>query len=294
MSTLDRRVAAVATLMIAFAFPQPAGAIHESPSHACYTNFAGYWIGSRDGSVSNFGTAIHIDPADRLDDVVGIAPFYSYSSRDGVALARGSGEVVLRGRVTEFIRRPGMRHLVGVDTVFGLSDSWWVASSDGAVHTSADPWAHYGSMAGRPLNSRIVGIAVNADASGYWLVAEDGGVFAFGDATFHGSMGGKPLNAPIVGMADSQSGHGYWLVASDGGVFAFGDAQFRGSMGGLRLNRPVVGIAGNSDDGYWLVGSDGGIFAFGRTGYYGSMPGRGVATTVIGLAGSPGSEQLCE
>ena len=25
---------------------------------------------------------------------------------------------------------------------------------------------------------------------GYWLVAPDGGVFAFGDAPFHGSMGG--------------------------------------------------------------------------------------------------------
>ena len=36
--------------------------------------------------------------------------------------------------------------------------------------------------------------------SGYWLVAEDGGVFAFGDAAFYGSMGGHHLNAPVVGM----------------------------------------------------------------------------------------------
>ena len=33
---------------------------------------------------------------------------------------------------------------------------------------------------------------------GYWLVASDGGVFAFGDARFIGSMGGERLNQPVV------------------------------------------------------------------------------------------------
>ena len=37
-------------------------------------------------------------------------------------------------------------------------------------------------------------------SKGYWLVAKDGGVFAFGDATFYGSMGGKSLAQPMVGM----------------------------------------------------------------------------------------------
>ena len=48
---------------------------------------------------------------------------------------------------------------------------------------------------------------------GYWLVASDGGVFAFGDATFHGSTGALPLNSPVVGMAATRDGDGYWLVA---------------------------------------------------------------------------------
>ena len=59
---------------------------------------------------------------------------------------------------------------------------------------------------------------------GYWEVASDGGLFAFGDAPFHGSMGGQPLNKPIVGIAATPDGKGYWEVASDGGVFAFGGA----------------------------------------------------------------------
>jgi hypothetical protein len=80
-------------------------------------------------------------------------------------------------------------------------------------------------------------------ARGYWEVASDGGLFAFGNAAFYGSMGGKPLNQPIVGMASTPTGGGYWEVASDGGLFAFGNAAFYGSMGGRSLNQPIVGMA---------------------------------------------------
>jgi hypothetical protein len=77
---------------------------------------------------------------------------------------------------------------------------------------------------------------------GYWLVASDGGIFAFGDAVFYGSTGGQRLKKPIVSMAATADGKGYWLVGSDGGIFAFGDAGFYGSTGGQRLNKPIVGM----------------------------------------------------
>ena len=44
-------------------------------------------------------------------------------------------------------------------------------------------------------------MAPTADGQGYWLVASDGGIFAFGDAGFYGSTGNLQLNQPIVGMA---------------------------------------------------------------------------------------------
>ena len=75
-------------------------------------------------------------------------------------------------------------------------------------------------------------MAATPDGKGYWEVASDGGIFAFGDAAFEGSMGGQNLNAPLVGMAATPDGKGYWEVASDGGIFAFGDAAFEGSEGG--------------------------------------------------------------
>jgi hypothetical protein len=86
-------------------------------------------------------------------------------------------------------------------------------------------------------------MASTPSGNGYWLVASDGGMFAFGDAKFHGSTGSIKLAMPIVGMTATKSGNGYWLVATDGGIFAFGDAGFLGSTGGMRLAKAIVGMA---------------------------------------------------
>ncbi len=123
------------------------------------------------------------------------------------------------------------------------------------------------------LNAPIVGHAFTPGRNGEWLVAADGGVFAFGDAKFYGSMAGKHLNAPIVGMASTFTGHGYWLVAADGGVFAFGDAPFYGSVPGAPasewLGQPIVRIVATPRDyhagpwGYNLTTAEGTVYAFG-------------------------------
>ena len=89
-------------------------------------------------------------------------------------------------------------------------------------------------------------MAATTTGGGYWLVARDGGIFAFGDARFLGSTGNIRLNQPVVGMARTPSGGGYWLVASDGGIFAF-NAPFFGSTGSIRLNQPIVGMSAPGD-----------------------------------------------
>ena len=78
---------------------------------------------------------------------------------------------------------------------------------------------------------------------GYWLAAQDGGIFAFGEAQFFGSTGNITLNRPIVGAAAHPFYEGYWLVATDGGIFNHGNAPFLGSMGGTKLTKPMVGMA---------------------------------------------------
>ncbi len=136
--------------------------------------------------------------------------------------------------------------------------------------------------------AKPVSMTSTPSGAGYWIAAEDGGVFSFGDAQFYGSTGATPLNKPVVGIASTPTGHGYWLVAADGGIFSFGDARFYGSTGATPLNKPVVGIAPTpTGHGYWLVAADGGIFSFGDAQYYGSTGATPLNKPVVGIAATP-------
>ncbi len=147
--------------------------------------------------------------------------------------------------------------------------------------------AFRGSTSGKHLNAPVVGMASTVSGTGYWLVADDGGIFAF-NAPYYGSLGARHLNSPIVGMAATPTGKGYWLVAGDGGVFCFGDARFYGSTGGMHLNASVTQIVpGPKGRGYWLMASDGGVFTFGSARFHGSTGGMRLNAPVIGMTSTP-------
>ena len=142
------------------------------------------------------------------------------------------------------------------------------------------------------LNAPVVGLASTPDGRGYWVVACDGGVFAFGDARFDGSMGGATLDQPVVGIAADPVTGGYWEVAKDGGIFAFG-APFEGSPADLGLVAPVVGItAAPFGQGYWVVAADGGVFSFGSADFHGSPAGTTLNAPVGGYGGRPGHRRV--
>jgi hypothetical protein len=143
-------------------------------------------------------------------------------------------------------------------------------------------------MGGQHLNQPIVGMAATATGGGYWLVASDGGIFAFGDAPYLGSTGNLHLNAPIVAMATTPTGGGYWLAGADGGVFTFGSAPFYGSAATAHLAAPIVGMAATYTLGsYWLVGADGGVFGFHTSIYHGGMSGTHLNGPMVGIAVRP-------
>jgi lipoprotein-anchoring transpeptidase ErfK/SrfK len=145
----------------------------------------------------------------------------------------------------------------------------------------------HGSTSGRHLNAPIVGMAPTAGGKGYWLVANDGGIFGF-NAPFFGSLGARHLNSPIVGMAATPTGKGYWLVAGDGGVFTFGDAKYYGSTGSMHLNAPIRQIiAGPKGKGYWLMATDGGVFTFGSARFHGSTGSMRLNAPIIGMTATP-------
>jgi hypothetical protein len=67
-------------------------------------------------------------------------------------------------------------------------------------------------MGGKHLNQPIVGMAGTPSGNGYWFVAGDGGIYAFGDAHFFGS-GASVLHAGnATDMAARPDGRGYWIA----------------------------------------------------------------------------------
>jgi hypothetical protein len=90
-------------------------------------------------------------------------------------------------------------------------------------------------------------MAAAPGGSGYWLVGQNGAVFAYGSAPYEGganSLSGGPGTA-IVGMAAAPGGSGYWLVGQNGAVFAYGSAPYEGGANSLSggPGTAIVGMA---------------------------------------------------
>lgn len=138
-----------------------------------------------------------------------------------------------------------------------------------------------------PLNQPIVDAAPTPTGGGYWLLARDGAVFAYGDAAFLGAA--TTSVADTVAIVPTATGRGYWIAARDGGVFAFGDAPFLGAAtdGDGPARGIVAMVARPQSDGYWLVAGDGAVLAFGAAVGHGTLPSMGLRVSVTAALGSP-------
>ena len=117
-----------------------------------------------------------------------------------------------------------------------------MVASDGGIFAFGDA-RFAGSTGAVPLDAPVQSVVPDPDGVGYWLVAADGGVFAF-DAGFRGSLGGVRLNRPVTGMV--AYGNGYLMVGEDGGIFSFSDLAFAGSLGAAPPASPVAAVASAS------------------------------------------------
>ncbi|MEO6121453.1 MAG: L,D-transpeptidase family protein, partial [Acidimicrobiales bacterium] len=102
-----------------------------------------------------------------------------------------------------------------------------------------------GGLSGTKLSRPVVAMAATPTGRGYWLAAADGGVFAFGDASFVGDAratvgAGREVAAMAAAPADDAAPAGYWLATSHRVVVS-------GAVG-----PGVTGIQQRlSDLGYW-------------------------------------------
>jgi hypothetical protein len=128
--------------------------------------------------------------------------------------------------------------------------------------------------------------------AGYWLVTQNGFVYAFGSAQYLGNMTVTSATGPVVGIASTPDGNGYWLVTANGTVAGFGDATSYGDLASANVKASdIVAIAATADGkGYWLVGRDGGMFAFGDAKFYGSVPGlKKHVSNIVGMVAAGGA-----
>jgi len=142
------------------------------------------------------------------------------------------------------------RPVVGITPAENRGGYWLVASGGGIF--AIGNAGYYGSIPGsglnpsgsglfHSLNAPIVGMVPSSDGSGYFMVASDGGVFAFGDARFEGSCPGiGGCSGAAVCVVPDATSNGYWVVTSTGAVSTFGDGINDGARdrGARRSRRP--------------------------------------------------------
>jgi hypothetical protein len=217
--------------------PPPVVTLPTATSH-------GYWLVGSDGGIFSFGSA------------------QFYGSTGSLRLQRPVvGMVPTRDR-----------------------GGYWLDASDGGVFAYGDS-GFYGSIPGlglhpagsglsNALNAPIVGMVPSADGGGYFMVASDGGVFAFGDARFAGSCPGiGGCSGAAVAVMPDATGNGYWVVTTTGSIYAFGDAPYYGAPGAK--GAPVTSAVATPDGkGYWILFADGTVTNYGDAGAYGSPAGQ--------------------
>jgi hypothetical protein len=193
----------------------------------------GYWLVGSDGGIFNFGAAGFFGSTGSLQlqrPVVGIVPT---KSRQGYWLDASDGGI------------------------FSFGDAGFFGSIPGLGYHPA------GSGLPNSLNAPIVGMVPSSTGQGYFMVASDGGVFAFGDAKFAGSCPGiGGCSGSAVAVMPDHSGNGYWLVTSTGAIYAFGDAPY---FGGPPPEPVAVVDAVPTPDGqgYWLLYANGAVYPYG-------------------------------
>ncbi|HEX4491416.1 MAG TPA: hypothetical protein VH914_09455 [Acidimicrobiia bacterium] len=217
----------------------------------------GYWVVNSLGQVYAFGDARWSGNADRSgwsasERAVSIV---STASGAGYWLFTNAGRVVPFGdapNLGEFFPLPLNRPIVAAIAT-PSHHGYLLVASDGGVFAYGDAQFR-GSTGALKLNRPIVAAAApcpwaidgcqSPGGAGYWLIASDGGVFAFGGAPFRGSLGGRALTAPIVGASTYGSfSEGYVLTSSTGDAFDFSSNPFFGwSDTNALTSPPIAGI----------------------------------------------------
>lgn len=140
----------------------------------------GYWLVAKDGGVFAFGDATFYGSALGVADGP-IIDMTSTPAGDGYWLLANTGSVYAYGAASYEGNASGADPWVAIER--HGSDGYWLLNATGLVEAKGSA-THYGDMHLVTLNKPMADMSSESNGTGYWLMAEDGGVFAFSDMFF--------------------------------------------------------------------------------------------------------------
>jgi hypothetical protein len=211
-----------------------------------------------------------------IDTIAGDGTVAEQRQNGGNAIIKGENGPALQ---TQF------NHLHDIQ-INPADGSLWIADSrDNRVRALSEAAATLGAIVptggATPVTTTTLPTAnVPGGKSGYWMLGNDGKVFAFGDArdaSFGDASALMPAGAKAVHIEPSPSGKGYWINDDKGGVYAFGDAAKLGGVdaSALQVNERATSLSASpSGAGYWVFTSKGRVFTFGDAATFGDLAGK--------------------
>ncbi len=137
-------------------------------------------------------------------------------------------------------------------------------------------------LGGTPFGERRLfrAAVANPQGDGYWQIATNGDVYAYGAAQLHARH--EPdthLSWPIA-MRTTASGDGYWTMDQNGKILTYGDAEHFGDLN--RGTKDAVDLAITpTGRGYWILLLNGEVHTFGDAVWYGNTTPTGDVTVGV-------------
>jgi 1-phosphatidylinositol phosphodiesterase len=164
---------------------------------------------------------------------------------------------------------------------------YWIADGNATVSALGSATLYLPAPDSGAAPGGAIAIAVNPRRTGYYLLALDGKVYAYGEGrnVGEGVPGGtRAVSIAVKPAALSPRGPGYWILADNGNVSAY-HATHHGQIASSANAQAVSIVATPDGGGYWILASNGRIHAYGNAGDLGDK--RGADQIAVSMATTP-------
>lgn len=204
-----------------------------------------------------------------------------------IAVDRSSGPAVTAGQIAQTVQQSafGSRYDAAQSQAQSLIATYSVVNGGGTRMIGSAAYMDVSRLGqvyawnsqfygGSPAlgADHITDAKVTGGDLGYWLLAQSGNIYAYGNAPY---LGGGAVGhiGDLVALAAMPDGRGYAMLSSTGGVYNYGSSRYFGGSPTGFTGEFVDLQATPSGLGYWLLTASGQVYGYGDAGYFGGSPG---------------------